>query len=119
MNAETLSAAIQIRTGISTAEADGLAEMVLSYFGFDLQVIDNALEPEDRKVFYLLHDAGILSSDWEETMIPSGKMWRIYYWELNVAQIRKMLSKKKGSGAYGSVYDRLPSEAWERRNMQR
>ncbi len=119
VNAEILSAAIQAKTGLSPAESDGIAEMVLSYFGFDLQVIDNALEPDDRKVFYLLHDAGILSSDWEETMIPNGKMWRIYYWELNVAQVRNIISKKKSGGTETNVYDRLPSEAWERHIMRR
>ena len=119
VDVETLSAAIQIRTGMNPEEANGIAEMVLSYFGFDLQVIDNALEPEDRKVFYLLHDVGILSSEWEETMIPSGRMWRIYYWELNVAQIRKMLIVKKGGVPGENVYDRLPSEAWEHRTTLR
>ncbi len=119
VDAETLSAAIWIRMGMNPAEASSIANMVLSYFGFELQVIDNSLDPEDRKVFYTLHDAGILSSDWEETMIPTGRMWRIYYWELNVSQIRKILSGRKGKEGNVNVYDRLPSEAWERHSTLR
>ena len=87
--------------------------MVLSYFGFEVQVIDNSLDPEDRRIFYMLHDLGLLSSDWEETLIPSGRMWRIYYWQLNVSSIRTVISKKGKLQEQANVYDKLPTEAWE------
>lgn len=110
---EQLSKAIQIRAGMDAEEANKISEMVLSYFGFEVQVIDNSLDPEDRRVFYMLHDLGLLSSDWEETLIPSGRMWRIYYWQLNVSSIRNVISKKGNLQEQANVYDKLPTEAWE------
>lgn len=110
---EQLSQAIQIRAGMDTEEASRIAEMVLSYFGFEMQVIDNSLDPDDRRVFYMLHDLGFLSSDWEETLIPSGRMWRIYYWQLNVGSIRDTISRKDNIQKEANVYDKLPTEAWE------
>lgn len=116
VNLEQLTRAIEIRAGLDSNEASGMAEMVLSYFGFEVQVIDNSLDPEDRRVFYMLHDIGILSSDWEETLIPSGRMWRIYYWQLNVNSIRSILSRKGNLQKEANVYDKLPTEAWEHEN---
>lgn len=110
---EQLSKAIQIKAGMDAEEANKIAEMVLSYFGFEVQVIDNSLDPEDRRIFYMLHDLGLLSSDWEETLIPSGRMWRIYYWQLNVNSIRSVISKKGNLQEQANVYDKLPTEAWE------
>ncbi len=110
---EQLSQAIQISAGMDAEEASRIAEMVLSYFGFEVQVIDNSLDPEDRRVFYMLHDLGFLSSDWEETLIPSGRMWRIYYWQLNVNSIREVISRKGNVQKEANVYDKLPTEAWE------
>ncbi len=110
---EQLSQAIQISAGMDAEEASRIAEMVLSYFGFEVQVIDNSLDPEDRRVFYMLHDLGFLSSDWEETLIPSGRMWRIYYWQLNVNSIRDVISRKGNVQKEANVYDKLPTEAWE------
>lgn len=116
VNLEQLSMAIQISAGMDAEEASRIADMVLSYFGFEVQVIDNSLDPEDRRIFYMLHDLGILSSDWEETLIPSGRMWRIYYWQLNVNNIRDILSKKDNIQKEANVYDKLPTGAWEREN---
>ncbi len=110
---EQLSRAIQVSAGMDSEEASRIAEMVLSYFGFEVQVIDNSLDPEDRRIFYMLHDLGILSSDWEETLIPSGRMWRIYYWQLNVNSIRDVISRKDNVQKEANVYDKLPTEAWE------
>jgi hypothetical protein len=114
VDVETLASAIQLKLRRSAGEAKTLSETVMSYFGFDLQVIDNALDPDDRKIFYELHDAGILSSDWEESLLPNGRLWRIYYWQLNVNQIRNILSKKEEKAQDINVYDELPTDAWER-----
>ncbi|MCL5678131.1 MAG: hypothetical protein M1442_02525 [Candidatus Thermoplasmatota archaeon] len=113
VDVETLASAIVLKLGLSPGEARTVAETVMSYFGFDLQVIDNALDPDDRKIFYELHDTGILSSDWEESLLPNGRLWRIYYWQLNVNQIRNILSKKEEKTADTNVYDELPLDAWE------
>jgi len=113
LDIEELSKALTNIGGMKKEEADRIAEIVLSYFGFETNVIDNTLDPDDRRLFYALHDLGILSSHWEESLIPNGRMWRIYYWELNLDNIRRMMEKKREEREHESIYDQLPSDAWE------
>src|SRR3989304_2744047 len=71
------------------AEAKSLAYRILNYFGYSDTIIDNLVDQEDRKLFYQLHDAGLLRSTWETTLLLSGKSWRIFYWQLSQEDIRK------------------------------
>jgi len=112
---ETLANAIRVRTGVGNEEAQSLAETVLSYFGFETRVVDNLLTPEDRRTFYRLYDAGILSSEYEETILANGRIWRIFYWEINMDNIRATLERGKQVGSESSnVYETLPPVAWEK-----
>src|SRR3989304_3387631 len=72
------------------AEAKSLAYRILNYFGYSGTIIDNLVDQEDRKLFYQLHDAGLLHSTWETTLLLSGKSWRIFYWQLNLEETRKV-----------------------------
>src|SRR5437867_2626587 len=53
---QKLAQAIGKRLGGTEAEALEEARTVMSYFGFRSVIIDNAIHPDDRKVFYALHD---------------------------------------------------------------
>jgi hypothetical protein len=57
-----------------------VAHHVLNFFGYSDRIIDNVLEPEDRDAFYMLEDAGILTTEREETTLYDGREWRIHYW---------------------------------------
>jgi len=61
-----LAKAIQKRLGGTEAEALAEARTVMGYFRFRNVIIDNAILPDDRKVLYALHDAGLLQSFWED-----------------------------------------------------
>ena len=61
-------------------EAFDLAQHVLNFFGYSNRIIDNVLEPEDRDTFYMLEDAGILTTEREEITLYDGREWRIHYW---------------------------------------
>ena len=61
-------------------QAYELAHHVLNFFGYSDRIIDNVLEPEDRDAFYMLEDAGILTTEREETTLYDGREWRIHYW---------------------------------------
>ncbi len=70
---QKLALAIQKRFGGTEAEALAESRTVMSYFGFRSVIIDNAIHPDDRKVFYVLHDAGLLQSFWETVPLLDGR----------------------------------------------
>ena len=71
-------------------EIKEIAEMVISFFGFEDAMIDNLLKPKDRDIFYKLENEGILKTFEEEVQIQKGKLWRIHYWMLNKPRIFKL-----------------------------
>src|SRR5437773_4652862 len=85
-----LARAIERRLGGMTAEALNEARTVMSYFGFASQIIDNVIQPEDRKLFYNLADAGLLQTFWETVPLLDGRNWRIFYWSLNDRDIDRI-----------------------------
>ncbi len=60
--------------------ACGMAEHALGFFGFYDRIIDNALEPTDRNLFYMFQDYDLLTTESEETTLWDGREWRIHYW---------------------------------------
>lgn len=115
---ETLSDAIQERLGVPRAAAETQAEQVLDIFGFDTEVIDNVLEPEERQMFYLLQAQGLLTTRSEETGLWNGQEWRTHYWLLREDRIRaaeRPLDERRfdGEAAFDEVYALLPEGAWK------
>lgn len=111
-----LKRAIAKKLKFEEPEATDLAERVLSYFGFTNVIIDNVIEPADRKLFYKLHDAGLLQSYAESLVLQNGRTWRIFYWEISDDELNRILRKKvKGAD---STYSRLPAEYWSRLGTQ-
>ena len=51
------------------------------FFGFYNRIIDNALEPTDRNLFYMFQDYDLLTTESEETTLWDGREWRIHYWK--------------------------------------
>ena len=104
------------KRGMSEEDLRALADYLMSFFGFETEAIDNNLDVADRDVFYMLEEAGLLTTRQEEVMIKKGKMWRIHYWILRVERI-KTLAKPGGTknavDAF-AVYDELPDDIWNR-----
>ncbi len=109
---EQLAKAVERRLALSHDEAYGIAGRVMNYFGFESFIIDNAIDPEDRQMFYTLHDAGILRSSWETVLLLSGRNWRIFYWEINAADIDRIAGATEEARPEEPVYRELPEEAW-------
>jgi len=104
------------RRGMSEEEIGGLTDYVLSFFGHESEVIDNRLDVDDRDVFYMLEEEGLLGTRQEEVHIRRGKLWRIHYWVLRVARIRT-LAAANGSAEgedVAQVYEDVPDEVWGR-----
>lgn len=104
------------KRGMPDEEVRILAEYVLSFFGFETEVIDNNLDVADRDVFYMLEEEGLLGTRQEEVLIKKGKTWRIHYWVLRVDRI-KALARTAGTrptqDAF-AVYKDVPDDVWAR-----
>ena len=104
--------------GMVEEQAYELAHHVLNFFGYSDRIIDNILEPEDRDAFYMLEDAGILTTEREETTLYDGREWRIHYWLFRRDRIASMMVRSAGESVQTvqeeSVYDDLPDDIWHR-----
>lgn len=104
------------KRGMPDEEIRILADYLLSFFGFETEVIDNNLDVADRDVFYMLEEEGLLGTRQEEVLIKKGKTWRIHYWVLRVDRIKQLakgLSARKPEDAF-AVYADVPDEIWAR-----
>ncbi len=105
--------------GMETSAAQMMAEHVLNFFGFNDRIIDNILEQEDRDVFYMLEDAGLLTTEREETTLYDGREWRIHYWlfekEKIIKKIRSAAQKSEEKSEEQNIYDEVPDGVWSSR----
>ena len=106
------------KEGMPAEEALSMARHVMNFFGYSERIIDNVLEPEDRDAFYMLEDAGILTTEREETTLYDGREWRIHYWIFRKERIAELLRGASGEGSGGiegaDVYNEIPQEIWSR-----
>ena len=106
-----LAIAMEKRTDRTHEEALEDARIVMNYFGFRDTIIDNAIEPEDRKLLYALQEVGLLHSYWESVPLLDGRHWRIFYWQLDETVLDR-LAKDEESPVEEHLYQDLPAEAW-------
>src|SRR6266508_3448992 len=103
------------KRGMTEEDIGTLADYLISFFGFEAEVIDNRLDMDDRDVFYMLEEAGLLGTRQEEIHIKKGKLWRIHYWILRTNRIKQLARgtpPREEAGIF--AYDDLPSEVWDR-----
>jgi hypothetical protein len=129
-----LSKAIANRVGIDIEEARRDAGFVMDIFGYDDRVIDNVLDPEDRQLFYILEEEGMLTTEREETTLYDGREWRTHYWVLkkNIIlkyaqedgkRVRTIIQEKRQAAAAvkdisdESIYDELAEDVWTTRKI--
>jgi hypothetical protein len=122
---DDLSKAIANRVGIDLEEARRDAGFVMDIFGFQDRVIDNVLDPEDRQLFYILEEEGMLTTEREETTLYDGREWRTHYWVIRkdiILDYSKDENKRKGSILSDkqtiddisdeAIYDALEEDIW-------
>lgn len=104
------------RKGMGPDEVGELAEYLLGFFGYGTEVVDNILQPEDRDVFYMLEEEGLLSTRQEEVLVTPGKLWRLHYWILRVDRVKDALEDgHQETEGYEDLYDSIADEVWVRR----
>ena len=109
------------KKGMSDAEIKTLADYVMSFFGYTDEVIDNRLTSEDRDVFYMLEEEGLLTTTQEEVLLKKGKLWRIHYWILKKDQIIRLESSDEqgveAKDEAAGVYEQISDEEWARHKV--
>jgi len=82
---ESLATAISAIPDLELKKKESLklSHRILNYFGYGGSVNDFILERDMRGIFYMLEDAGLLSSHVEYTTLYDGKKWNLYYWTLS------------------------------------
>jgi hypothetical protein len=108
---------LESRAGFNEDTAQEVTLRVLNYFGYHDEIIDNALNQEDRRLFYYLQDMDLLQTHWEETQLASGRNWRIFYWELNLDRLRECEMKLTKKVEDQDVYLSLPETAWNKDHL--
>ena len=108
------------RQELSDEDAEMMALHVLSFFGFQSRIVDNILELEDRDAFYILEDAGLLTTEREETNLYDGREWRIHYWLFRKDRIIELAGARKHAEKVSvpedvAVYAEIPADVWARK----
>jgi len=118
---EELISALKVtlgKKGMQDSDIECLADYVMSFFGYTDSVIDNRLTSEDRDVFYMLEEEGLVTTTEEEVHLKKGKMWRIHYWILKKDQIFRLsalpVEEEVEVDETASIYDQISSEVWAR-----
>ena len=127
---DDLSKAIANRVGIGLEEARRDAGFIMDIFGFQDRVIDNVLDPEDRQLFYILEEEGMLTTEREETTLYDGREWRTHYWVIRKdtilqyskdenKRVRSVLSDKQTIEDISdeAIYDALEEDIWVTRKV--
>lgn len=128
-----LSKAIINRLGINKKEAQRIAGFILDIFGYEGRVIDNILDLEDRQLFYLLEEEGMLTSGREESTLYNGREWLTHFWQINYRSIMQY-SKNGGKrinnnpsniredmqiSAGSNIYNNLSKDVWNARKIKK
>ena len=113
----------KVDSDMEVVVAESIAEHALGFFGFSNRIIDNALEPTDRNLFYQLQDYDLLTTESEETTLWDGREWRIHYWKFkaNAEEFAKAaaaaaLLRSKEKAPYSDVYEDVPVSLWKERS---
>ena len=98
--------------------AEGMAEHALGFFGYYDRIIENALEPTDRNLFYMFQDYELLTTESEETTLWDGREWRIHYWKFKEGLREKVLAKmneeeeEEETDPYADLYTDISDRIW-------
>ncbi|MFA5311829.1 MAG: DUF6015 family protein [Methanomassiliicoccales archaeon] len=107
------------KKGMTDEDISKLAEYLMSFFGFEGEVIDNRLTSEDRDVFYMLEEEGFLTTTQEEVHLKKGKLWRIHYWILKKDQIIRLAKMAKevhlDKDDVSNMYEQMGDDIWKDR----
>ena len=116
-----LTAAIQrhIDKEMEKTVAESMAEHALGFFGYYDRIIDNAMEPTDRNLFYIFQDYNLLTTESEETTLWDGREWCIHYWRFKAELAQKAAGYledkvEEDDSPEFNIYEDIPTDIWNR-----
>ncbi len=104
---------LPLTRGMKDEDIKNLAHYIVNFFGYSDRIVDNILTPEDRHVFIMLEEFGILGTYEEELTVLRGKLWRVHYWVYRKDMIEKILKEgyhEKKEKKEKNVYDEIFKE---------
>lgn len=126
-----MTKAIEKKIGLDKETAKKIAGFLMDTFGYELRVIDNVLNPEERQLFYILQAEGFLTTGREQTRLHDGREWLTHYWQMQMETIlryandqekttekkylTKLLLKNTPTPSPTTIYDTLSDEMWTMR----
>lgn len=120
---EDVTLALSHRIGLPPEDMEREATFVMDIFGFEDRVIDNVLEREDRQLFYVLEEEGMVSTDREENALHDGREWRTHYWSLRKDVVKRYTAEQREGvrarrvSTEADVYREIPQDAWASRRF--
>jgi len=102
---------------IDEAALRRISEYVLNIFGYSSYHPDYRLNQEERNLFYLLEDHGIVMTQEEEFNFPRGGTIRIGFWVLKKKRIFELVGPEEPEVYVEnavSVYDTLDQDIWQK-----
>lgn len=104
--------------------ADGISTYLLNFFGYGDRLLDNMLSSEDRDVFYMCEETGLLKTEREEETLITGKVWRMHYWILKKEDIIRYAHaynnpvEPNEKDVMEDLYKNVGDEAWQRNSVE-
>lgn len=120
LSISVLASALKNRLNLVDEEAKDKAEMLMDIFCFEDRILDNHLSSATRKFFYILQQEKIVISEQECFELPYGseRMWRMFFWRLNISNIIVFAMKNKIQSPKKmcmNIYVLLDESAWRSR----
>jgi hypothetical protein len=68
-------------------------------------------------MFYMLEEAGLVTTIEDDVQVQKGKTWRIYYWVLKEDQIHRLAHETVGGKepmpAEADIYETMSDDVWK------
>lgn len=110
---DALVLALERAFGMSTDDAQAVADIVQERFAGSDEVNDEAIEADVRSLFYTLEAKRLLSFRRSEYDNEAGEKRRAFFWRIRVEVVRD-LSAPTPLPRNEDVYAQLPAECWRR-----
>lgn len=106
-------AALKERFDMRDEDADEIAVLVAEKFSGNSEINDEALDPAERSVFYVLESKKLLSWRREEYDDASGERRRAFYWRVREDVLETAAKPSaKVQTPEEATYAQLPKDAW-------
>ena len=102
--------AIEHKIGLRQQRAKKIARFIMDMFGYETRIIDNILTSDERQIFYMLEQEGLLGTCREQTRLYDGRAWMTHYWKLNTTEIIHYSTMSKNQSIKKPLREKIPTK---------